>query len=201
MCQTKSLHSICRWTFNAGKGGFVPADMRPEWSADNLDTVGVIKIIKEKIAPRLPDDVELGLEVHYDTEVNDQSAAAIADALLDAGMYLAFITPGAHSHFAYGGIASLDATERKAAEELGEGAVDCAYGPLKKAWHTDPEKAPTFCLWNGSFGYDLATIGIRQMYQNLKESVAGLCEYEAKQGGLLYFAIEPKPYEQGVWSF
>ncbi len=28
----KSLHSICRWTFNPGKGGFVPADMRPEWA-------------------------------------------------------------------------------------------------------------------------------------------------------------------------
>jgi xylose isomerase len=26
----KSYHSICRWTFNAGKGGFVPGDMRPE---------------------------------------------------------------------------------------------------------------------------------------------------------------------------
>jgi hypothetical protein len=23
----KSSHSICRWTFNPGKGGFVPADM------------------------------------------------------------------------------------------------------------------------------------------------------------------------------
>jgi len=27
----KSLHSICRWTFNPGKGGFVPGDQRPEW--------------------------------------------------------------------------------------------------------------------------------------------------------------------------
>ena len=36
MKENKSLHSICRWTFNAGKGGFVPDDMRPEWNYKNL---------------------------------------------------------------------------------------------------------------------------------------------------------------------
>ena len=40
--EKKSYHSICRWTFNAGKGGFVPSDMRPEWSSADLDTVGMI---------------------------------------------------------------------------------------------------------------------------------------------------------------
>jgi len=48
MNSEKSLHSICRWTFNAGKGGFTPADMRPEW---NMSTVDVIQLIKSKIAP------------------------------------------------------------------------------------------------------------------------------------------------------
>jgi xylose isomerase len=33
------------------------------------------------------------------------------------------------------------------------------------------------------------------MYQNLKESIAGLCKYEAEAGGKLFFAIEPKPNE------
>jgi len=33
------------------------------------------------------------------------------------------------------------------------------------------------------------------MYQNLKESIAGLCQYEAKKGGQLYIGIEPKPNE------
>ncbi|HHU50560.1 MAG TPA: xylose isomerase [Firmicutes bacterium] len=191
----KSLHSVCRWTFNAGKGGFVPANIRPAWAADQLSTAGVIGLVKEKIIPRLPEHVQLGYEVHYDTEINEENAAEVADALIDAGMYLAMITPGAHSHFGYGGIASLDPKERKAAEELGIGTVDLAYGPMRKAWHPDPDLAPTLVLWNGSYGYDLATVGIRQMYQNLKESIAGLCKYEEKAGGLMYIGIEPKPNE------
>ncbi len=191
----KSLHAICRWTFNPGKGGFVPANIRPEWSSEKLDAVGVIQLIKQKIAPRLPGNVQLGFELHYDTEVNEKTAPAIADALSDANMYLAMITPGAHSHFGYGGIASLDPKEREAAEMLGQKTVDLAYGALKKAWHPDPAKAPSFVLWNGSYGYDLATVAIRNMYQNLKESIAKLCKYEAKQGESLYIGIEPKPNE------
>lgn len=195
MSKRRSLHAICRWTFNPGKGGFVPADMRPAWGAANLDTVGAIRLIKEKIAPRLPDHVELGFEVHYDTEIDEKNAAAVADALIDAGIYLAMITPGAHSHFAYGGIASLDPKEREMAEELGRKTVDLAYGPLRKAWHPEAEKYPSLVLWNGSYGYDLVSVGLRHMYQNLKESIAGLCSYEEKAGGLMYIGIEPKPNE------
>jgi xylose isomerase len=33
------------------------------------------------------------------------------------------------------------------------------------------------------------------MYQNLKESIAGLCNYEEKKGGSLYIGFEPKPNE------
>jgi xylose isomerase len=33
------------------------------------------------------------------------------------------------------------------------------------------------------------------MYQNLKESVAGLCKYEQTKGGNLYIGFEPKPNE------
>jgi xylose isomerase len=190
----KSLHSICRWTFNPGKGGFVPGDMRPEWGG-TFGTPEMIKLVADKIAPRIPDNVELGIEMHYDAEVDDDTAAAVADALVDSGLYLAMITPGAHCHFGYGGVASLDPTERKAAEELGTKTVDLAYGTLKKAWHTDEDKAPALIIWNGSFGYDIATVGIRQMYQNLKESIAGLCKYEQKKGGSLYIGFEPKPNE------
>ncbi|MDD5063495.1 MAG: xylose isomerase [Phycisphaerae bacterium] len=190
----KSLHSICRWTFNPGKGGFVPGDMRPEWGGE-FGTPEMIKLVADKIRPNIPDNIELGIEMHYDSEVNDKNAAAVADALVDNKLYLAMITPGAHSHFAYGGIASLDPSERKAAEELGTKTVDLAYGTLKKAWHPDIKKAPAFVIWNGSFGYDIATVGIRQMYQNLKESVAGLCKYEQKKGGNLHIGFEPKPNE------
>jgi xylose isomerase len=104
-------------------------------------------------------------------------------------------TPGAHSHFAYGGISSLDPNERKAADEFGARAVELTYGPLKKAWHADADKTPSFILWNGSFGYDLASPCIAQMYRNLKESVAGLCKLEAKLGGKMYIGLEPKPNE------
>jgi len=188
----KSLHSICRWTFNPGKGGFVPGDMRPEWGG-KFGSPEMIKLVADKIAPRLPDNIELGIELHYDAEVDDDNAAAVADALVDNNLYLAMITPGAHCHFGYGGVASLDPQERKAAEELGTKTVDLAYSTLKKAWH--PEKEPALIIWNGSFGYDIATVGIKQMYQNLKESIAGLCKYEAKKGGSLYIGFEPKPNE------
>ena len=188
----KSLHSICRWTFNPGKGGFVPGDMRPEWGGA-FGTPEMIKLVADKIAPRLPDNVELGIELHYDAEVDNDNAAAVADALVDNKLYLAMITPGAHCHFGYGGVASLDPHERKSAEELGTKTVDLAYGTLKKAWH--PDKEPALIIWNGSFGYDIATVGIAQMYQNLKESIAGLCKYEQEMGGSLYIGFEPKPNE------
>jgi xylose isomerase len=190
----KSLHSICRWTFNPGKGGFVPGDMRPEWGG-KFGSPEMIKLVADKIVPRLPDNIALGIELHYDAEVDDKNAAAVADALVDNKLYLAMITPGAHCHFAYGGVASLDPKERKTAEELGTKTVDLAYGTLKKAWHPDADKAPALIIWNGSFGYDIATVGIKQMYQNLKESIAGLCKYEQKKGGSLYIGFEPKPNE------
>ena len=195
MAGEKSLHSICRWTFNPGKGGFVPSDMRPQWAAEKFSTVDMIKLVKKKIAPRMPDNVALGIEMHYDFEVNEKTAPDVADALVDTGIYLAIVTPGAHVHWAYGGIASLDPDERKAAEDFGLRAVDIAYGPLKKAWHPEPAKAPSFIIWNGSFGYDLATVGIRGMYQNLKENIAGLCKYEQEKGGSLFICFEPKPNE------
>ena len=195
MATEKSLHSICRWTFNPGKGGFVPSDMRPQWSAEKFNSVDMIKLVAKRIAPRMPETIVLGIELHYDTEVDEKTAPEIADALVDCRTYLAMITPGAHSHFAYGGISSLDPDERKMAEEFGCRTVDIAYGALKKAWHPDPAKVPTLILWNGSFGYDIATVGIRQMYQNLKESVARLCKYEQDKGGSLFIGFEPKPNE------
>ena len=195
MKPSTSFHSICRWTFNAGKGGFTPSNVRPKWASNRLDTIGVIKLVKKGIVPRLPRHIVLGFEVHYDTEVNEKTAAALADALSDNGIYLAMITPGAHSHFAYGGIASLDPRERKAAQDLGRKTVDLAYGALRKAWHPDSGLAPTLVLWNGSYGYDLASPAIGKMYGYLKESIAELCRHEKSKGGELYIGIEPKPNE------
>ncbi len=189
----KSYHSLCAWTFNAGKGGFTPSDTRPEWAGDRLDTVGKIKLIKEKIVPKIPEYIKLGMEVHYDNEYNEDNAEAIADALTDSGISLAMVTPGGHRHFSYGGICSPDPHERQTAREYSKKAVALAYGPLKKAWHNDVP--PALVVWNGSFGYDLATVGIRNMYQYLKENIAELCKFESEKGGDLYIAIEPKPNE------
>jgi xylose isomerase len=195
MSSQKTLHSLCRWTFNAGKGGFVPGDIRPSWTNEKLNVVDIINLIAAKIKPRIPEHIELGFEVHYNTEIDEKSAPAVADALVSNKMYLAMITPGLHSHFGYGGVSSLDPAEREAGAKISYGTVDLAYGPLKKAWHPDPKKAPTLVLWNGSYGYDLATPAIKAMYQNLKVAVADLCKYEDKKGGQLYFGIEPKPNE------
>lgn len=190
-----SYHSICRWTFHAGKGGFTPSSMRPSWSPEKMDGVAVIKLIRKKIAPRLPKHIVLGFELHYDTEVNETTAASVDEALREHDIHLAMITPGAHSHFAYGGIASLDTKERNAALRLCQRTIDLAYGPLRKSWHPEPKLAPTYVLWNGSYGYDLASAGIEVMYRNLKSSAASICRYEKKLGGRLYIGIEPKPNE------
>jgi len=195
MEKTKSYHSVCAWTFHSGAGGFVPGDIRPSWSGDKLDTVGKIEIIREQVGSGLPDNIQLGLEMHYDYEFDKNNAPEIADALKESGIFLAMTTPGAHRYFGYGGIASLDPSERKAAERFGERAVELTCGPLRKAWHPSPDLAPVLVLWNGSYGYDIASVGIRQMYRNLKESVAGLCRFEKDLGGNLYIAIEPKPNE------
>jgi xylose isomerase len=195
MATENIYHSICRWTFHSGKGGFLPAGQRPAWDGKVLSSAGMVRLVKEKIAPRLPSHIKLGIELHYDTEVDDSTAKEVADAIVESGLALAMITPGAHSHYGYGGIASLDAREREGADALGVRTVDVTYGALRKAWAADADLAPSFVLWNGSYGYDMATIGVRQMYQNLKKSIAGLCAYEEKKGGLLSFGIEPKPNE------
>jgi len=193
MSGKQSYHSICRWTFNPGKGGFVPGNIRNVWNGANFTTVDFIELVHKEIAPRLPKNIVLGIEMHYDSEITDATACDISTAMKKTGLHLAMITPGAHTHFGYGGICSLDQRERAAAEALGSRTVDLAYGALRNNWH--PQVLPTFVLWNGSYGYDLATVAIRQMYQNLKKSVAGLCAYERKRGGKLYIGIEPKPNE------
>ena len=195
MAENSSLHSICAWTFHAGKGGFTPAHIRPSWEPPHFDTIAKINLIKEKIIPRLPRHIQIGFEMHYDYEFNEDTAEPIADTLLEAGMWLALTTPGAHAHFGYGGIASLDPSERAAARDYGRKTVELTCGPLRKAWHPDVDKAPTLVIWNGSFGYDIATPALGKMYSNLKENVADLCRYGDSLDGGLHWAIEPKPNE------
>lgn len=186
-------HSVCRWTFNAGKGGFVPPDVRPSWSPGNLPTSKIPGLIANSIRPRLPAQIKLGFELHYDNEVAESNAVAVAESMGEHGVPLAMITPGAHGHFAYGGLASMDPAERSAAGDFGKRTVDLAYGPLRKVW---PEGTPpSFVLWNGSWGYDLVTPGIKTMRDHLKKGLAELVNHELKAGGQLFLCIEPKPNE------
>jgi xylose isomerase len=195
MAKRKSLHSICAWTFNAGKGGFTPAHIRPFWEAPQFDTIAKIKLVRDKIMPRLPGHIQIGFEMHYDYEFDEGTVNAVADALLEAGVWLAMVSPGAHTHFGYGGIASLDPNERSTAQAYCRKTVELTCGPLRKAWHPDPDKAPTLVIWNGSFGYDVATPAVRKMYQNLQESIVSLCRFGDGLDKGLQWALEPKPNE------
>lgn len=191
--EKKSYHSICAWTFNAGKGGFTPANSRPAWAAEHLSTVDKIKLIHRTIRPRLPDHIILGFEAHYNNEYNEENAAEVCQALRDCKIYLAMVTPGAHGHFAYGGLCSLDPKEREEARAFGRRTVEIAYRQMRKSWH--PQVPPSLVLWNGSFGYDLATVGLREMYGHLKKGIAELCRIEQELGEELFIVIEPKPNE------
>ena len=71
---SKSYHSICRWTFHAGKGGFQPPNIRPSWSADKFGTLEMIQLVADKIRPKIPEQIELGIELHYDNEVSEKDA-------------------------------------------------------------------------------------------------------------------------------
>jgi xylose isomerase len=195
MTEKTSYHSICTWTFNPGKGGFTPPDARPEWDDRHLTTTGVVKLIRDRIRPRLPDHIGLGLEAHYDYECGETNAEELADALTASDISLAMATPGAHRYFAYGGICSMDPEERSRANDYSIRSLELVYGPLRKAWHAETGLSPSLVIWNGALGYDVATVGIGTMYRYLKESMAALCKAEAALGGALYIAIEPKPNE------
>jgi len=183
-------HSICRWTFNPGHGGFVPGDIRPAWA--DLTTAGFVELVAKNVKPRLP-DVEVGIEAHYDNEICEKTADEVRDALKANGMFVAMFTPGAHVHWGFGGVCSFDPKERAGASDFGKRAVDLAYGNLKEAWH--PKAKPSFVLWNGSWGYDLPGSWLKDMLDVLEEEMAGLIRYEQKKGGELFFVVEPKPNE------
>lgn len=189
----KSFHSVCAWTFNAGKGGFTPGNIRPDWSSDKMGSAEKIHLIADKLIPRLPEHIVLGFEMHYDYEFNEHNAGHISEALSERGIPVAMTTPGLHPHMGYGGPASLDPKERAYADRYTKKTIELTYERFKENWH--PQHAPTLVLWNGSWGYDLGTPAVREMLQHLKEAIANLVKFEEGLGGELYWGLEPKPNE------
>ena len=120
--------SVCRWSFHPGKGGFVPSGIRPGFAG--MTPEGFVELVREKIAPRVPSNTVLGLAVHYEREACEKTATGLVEALKGSGLFLSMISPGAHYHFAYGGIGSPDPAERKAAGEFAVRALELLAGPL-----------------------------------------------------------------------
>lgn len=189
--QPEVYHSICRWSFHAGKGGFVPANIRPEFA--NLSPEAFLNIVKTQIEPRVPANVNLGVAVHYDKEIDERSAGKFARKLKDYGLSLAMVTPGGHFHFAYGGIASPDPQERQKANDFGRRTLDLALGPLYEA--ANPKCPMVMDIWNGSFGYDIPSAHLINMIQDADQGIATLLCLINGSGKTLKMGIEPKPNE------
>jgi hypothetical protein len=83
----KSLHSICRWTFNAGKGGFLAADIEPQSAGDKLCSAEMIQFVQYSEADR-PDTLTLEVEAHYDGHVSDEIALQVLRTQIELGCRL-----------------------------------------------------------------------------------------------------------------
>ncbi|NLP06148.1 xylose isomerase [Candidatus Fermentibacteria bacterium] len=183
--------SVCRWSFHPGRGGFVPSDVRPGFAG--MTPEGFVDLVREKIAPRVPSNTVLGLAVHYEREACEKTAAGLVEALKGSGLFLSMISPGAHYHFAYGGIGSPDPAERKAAGEFAMRALDLLTGPLSSA--SLPDCPAVFDVWNGSLGYEIPTLLLTDMLRWADEAIAGLVTRACTSIPRIRVGVEPKPSE------
>lgn len=183
--------SVCRWSFHPGKGGFVPSGIRPGF--EGMTPGGFVDLVRERIAPRVPSNTVLGLAVHYEREVCEKTAAALVEALKGSGLFLSMISPGAHYHFAYGGIGSPDPGERKAAGEFAMRALDLLAGPLAPASLGDCPAV--FDVWNGSLGYEIPTSLLADMLRWADEAIAALVRKACECSPRIRVGVEPKPNE------
>jgi xylose isomerase len=154
-----------------------------------------VHLVADHIRPRVPENTRLGVAVHYDKEIDEKTAAGFVQALKDEDLVIAMATPGAHAHFGYGGIASPDPNERKKANDFGKRAVDLALDVLAEA---EDSKCPMVIdLWNGSFGYEIPSIVVRDMIEFADESIGNLLGYihTKKNGKDRKVGVEPKPNE------
>lgn len=185
------FQSVCRWSFHAGKGGFVPRNIRPELA--EMPPAKFAEFVAKKIAPRVPENTRLGVAVHYDREVDEKSAKTLARALKDNGLALSMGSPGLHYYWGFGGIGSLDPKERKAAADYARRAVDVFLGPMRAA--EDPRCPIVTDIWNGSFGYEIPTALVREMLKHADEAIGALLEHAQSLNPQARVGVEPKPNE------
>ena len=191
MTREVRYQSICRWSFHAGKGGFVPDGIRPSFAG--LSTEAFVEIIAGQVAPRLPENTRPGIAVHYDREVSEENAESFSRVLKDSGLALSMISPGAHYYFAYGGIGSPDERERSRALEFAKEAMNLLGGPLADV--QDSACPAVFDIWNGSFGYEIPSVLLVDMLKYADESIAELLEYAGRTVPGVKLGVEPKPNE------
>ncbi len=83
----KSLHSICRWTFNAGKGGFLVGDIEPESAGDKLCSAEMIQFVQCS-EPVRPDTLTLEVELQYDAHVCNETVLQVLRTQVELGCRL-----------------------------------------------------------------------------------------------------------------
>lgn len=191
MERRKRYQSVCRWSLHAGKGGFVPDGIRPGFAG--LTTGRFVELVAGKIAPRVPENTRLGVAVHYDREVNEESAESLVKQLGEGDLVLSMLSPGAHYYHAYGGLGSLDDREREEALAFARRALDLLAGPLAQA--QNPDCPAVFDIWNGSFGYEIPSVLVMDMLKRADDAVARLVEYAAQVAPGVKVSLEPKPNE------
>jgi len=182
---------VCRWSFHAGKGGFVPGNMRPEYR--NMPPARFAEFVAARIVPRVPENTRIGVAVHYDREVDEKTAKDLAKALKDNRLAMSMGSPGLHYYWGFGGIASPDPAERKAANDYARRAIDVFLGQMKTA--EDPRCPIVTDIWNGSFGYEIPSILLREMVKHADESIASLLEHAQSLDPKARMGVEPKPNE------
>ncbi|MFH1053558.1 MAG: TIM barrel protein [Candidatus Woesearchaeota archaeon] len=193
--------SACAWTFGGGGGGFFKAS-RPGFDLFTTpEKILLTAAVNAKYAERHPDEPQLitGFEMHVPNEASYwvenvyskggkefNNVFNIRDALVEAGIACAMVTPNNHHFSVFRAATSSDPKERKAAKER----LDHAYQVAKVL------KAKTMVLWNGGESYSNPfEVDWDDAFHQYISTLRYAAEKAEKQG--MYVAVEPKPFEPG----
>ncbi len=158
-----------------------------------MSPTGFAEFVARHVAPSAPEGTILGVAMHYDGEVDEDSAADLALSLRENGLFLSMLSPGAHGRFAYGSLGSPDPLERASALDFFRRALDLLQGPLAPAHH--PERPAVFDIWVGSLGYEIPTVIVSDMLRWADDAIADLLARSLAGGAGVRMGVEPKPSE------